>query len=151
MNCVFGLIHRLVSQEQTKLGKLNIIDKRTTIHTSTNKSHKDQLLTTEQLNNSFNTNTPSSESYRNYSCRRICVILKIVCIECKWIGFHIRVFCAPFCHHPSAVRAIGSTSQHAIKTLIHSWGYDSALIPLIIWNKLHLLPRQSVKHLQYCI
>jgi hypothetical protein len=49
MNCVFGLIHRLVSQEQTKLRKLKIIDKRTTIHTSTNKSHKDHLLTTEQL------------------------------------------------------------------------------------------------------
>jgi hypothetical protein len=42
-------IHRLVSQEQTKLRKLKIIDKRTTIHTSTNKSHKDQLQTTEQL------------------------------------------------------------------------------------------------------
>jgi hypothetical protein len=46
-------IHRLVSQEQTKLKKLKIIDKRLkhkyiTIHTSTNKSHKDQLQTTDQ-------------------------------------------------------------------------------------------------------
>jgi hypothetical protein len=53
-NCIkrivfLDFIHRLVSQEQIKLRKLKIIDKRTTIHTSTNKSHKDQFLTTEQL------------------------------------------------------------------------------------------------------
>jgi hypothetical protein len=38
-------IHRLVSQEQTKLRKLKIIDKRTTIHTSTNKSHTNHSAT----------------------------------------------------------------------------------------------------------
>jgi hypothetical protein len=42
-------IHRLVSQEQTKLRKLKIIDKRTTIHTSTNKSHKDGVLVSNEL------------------------------------------------------------------------------------------------------
>jgi hypothetical protein len=58
MNCVFGLypssgVSRTNKIEEIKIidkrTTIKIIDKRTTIHTSTNKSHKDQLLTTEQL------------------------------------------------------------------------------------------------------
>jgi hypothetical protein len=41
-------IHRLVSQEQTELRKLKIIDKRSQ-YTRPQNSHKDQLLTTEPL------------------------------------------------------------------------------------------------------
>jgi hypothetical protein len=37
-------IHRLVSQEQTKLRENKNYGQKNTIHTSTNKSHKDQLL-----------------------------------------------------------------------------------------------------------
>jgi hypothetical protein len=49
-------IHRLVSQEQ-KIKKLKIIDKRLKpeqikTQTSTNKSHRDQLQTTEHFSNS---------------------------------------------------------------------------------------------------
>jgi hypothetical protein len=42
-------IHRLVSQEQTKLRKNKNYRQKNTIHMSTNNSHKDQLLTTDQL------------------------------------------------------------------------------------------------------
>jgi len=42
-------IHRLVSQEQTKLRKNENYRQKNTIDASTKKSHKDQLLTTDQL------------------------------------------------------------------------------------------------------
>jgi hypothetical protein len=60
--CFWFLSISAVSRtKKKKIKEIKNYGQKITIHTSTNKSHKDQLLTTESP---FNTNTPSSESYR---------------------------------------------------------------------------------------
>jgi hypothetical protein len=49
MNCVFGLYPSSGVSKIIKIEEIKNYGQKVTIHTSTKKSHKDQLLTTEQL------------------------------------------------------------------------------------------------------